>query len=313
MSNSKNFELTYLADTNKRLDIFLAEEFQQSRSQILKSIKQKLVLVNNKIISKAGHILEKGYLVSGSIQLQFLPEEPIKPEAIDKDLIVINKAAGLVVHPAGYLREGTLVNALLHKYQQNELSDLNSTDGFRPGIVHRLDKDTSGLMLVAKNNNAHQALAKQLANRSLKRVYWAVVWGCFKEETGFVEAPIGRHPRDRKKMAVLHEASRHKSRSAKTHWKLLEEFQTSKPKASLLELKLETGRTHQIRVHLEHIGHPVLGDQAYGGKLSQTHLINRQALHAKQIQFIHPTSQKSMAFQSELPSDIEFLLGKLKK
>ncbi|MDX1919676.1 MAG: RluA family pseudouridine synthase [Candidatus Caenarcaniphilales bacterium] len=302
---------------SKRLDVFLSETMNRSRSLIQKSIKQGLVFINSKSVTKTGEQIENGDIVSGEIlenpddSAEIQAENiPLKIVFEDKDLLVVDKPAGLIVHPTSFLKEGTLVNALLYKYKNDELSDLNNADGFRPGILHRLDKDTSGLMVVAKNNQAHVALAEQLATRTLKRVYWAVAWGNlegkFKEDKGTIEAPIGRHPIERKRMAVIKDEKR-KSRFARTHWEVLEELKN----ATLLKLTLDTGRTHQIRVHLDYIGHPIIGDQTYGGKKSKTSLIRRQALHAKSLSFVHPTNKEIITLESKLPLDFLMLLDKL--
>ncbi len=304
-----NLEINYSFEDqyiNRRLDIFLAEKTGLSRSQIRLNIKEKRISVNNKIAEKAGLPLKQNDIISGFLCLLPEKDEDILPEDIeidiiyeDKDLIVLNKPADLIVHPTDYLKEGTLVNALLYKYAK-ELSDLDES---RPGIIHRLDKDTTGLMLVAKNNIAHAHLSKQLAQRTLKRTYWAVVDGLLSANEGSICASIGRNPRDRKKMAVLPE-NYVKSRYALTEWELLEEFQ----KHSLVKINLQTGRTHQIRVHFSYIKHPVLGDPTYGNKHSRNILINRQCLHAKEIRFIHPTKEKEMHFECELPDDFKEVL-----
>lgn len=295
-------EVKFEDSSGKRLDVFLCEYTGQTRSLIQQSIRKGLLTINKTVTVKTGYNLEKNDLIEGKLELRPPMNEPIKAENIplkivfeDEHLLVINKDAGLIVHPAGNLREGTLVNALLGKYA---LSNLNDESGFRPGIIHRLDKDTSGLMLVAKTNQAHLSLSKQLADRSLKRTYWALAVGTFKEESGSINAPIGRHPLERKKMAVIQDLRR-KSRHAKTHWEVLEQYE----KAALLKVNLETGRTHQIRVHLDYIHHPILGDPLYGGKKSKTHLISRQCLHAKEIQFVHPIRDELLSFTSELPAD----------
>ncbi len=215
----------------------------------------------------------------------------------DKDLLVIDKPAGMVVHPAPGNRERTLVNALL-AHCGKSLSGIGGVA--RPGIVHRLDKDTSGLIAVAKNDAAHQALSRQFADRSLSRTYHALVWGVPAPRAGKVQAPVGRHSRDRKKMAVTA-----KGRAALTHYKVLEAFDD----ASLVECKLSTGRTHQIRVHLAHIKHPVIGDPVYGRKKSP---FPRQALHAVELQLTHPRTGKLMRFKSGLPPDMRELLRGLR-
>lgn len=242
------------------------------------------------------------------------PPEKAEPEAQemdikvvfeDDDVIVIDKQAGLVVHPAPGNRDHTLVNALLARCGES-LSGIGGVA--RPGIVHRLDKDTSGLMVVAKNDAAHQFLSKQFADRSLSRTYHAVVWGVPMPSAGSIDAPIGRSTRDRKKMAVTA-----KGRTALTHYKVIEDYGF----ASLVECKLSTGRTHQIRVHMAHIKHPVVGDPTYGkGRSSKKdreflQKFPRQALHAVEIHFVHPRTGKVRKFTSKVPKDMATLLRKL--
>jgi 23S rRNA pseudouridine1911/1915/1917 synthase len=311
-SNKKNFSFIFAGTQGERLDVFLCEQTSLTRSNVQKSIKKKLVFVNDKVCTKTGFALASGNLVKGEIELSPDLQSDLKPEDIelkiiyeDEQVAVIDKTAGLVVHPAGPLREGTLVNALLHKYKA-DLSNLNKS--FRPGIVHRLDKDTSGLMVIAKTNEAHLHLAKQLSERTLKRIYWAIAVGNFKTDVGTIEAPLGRHPVDRKKMAVVKNETK-KARHAKTFWQLIQELKN----AALLEVSLQTGRTHQIRVHFEYINHPLLGDPVYGGKLTQSKLISRQCLHAKKIAFVHPTNNQIIELESELPDDFKLVLEKLKK
>ena len=222
----------------------------------------------------------------------------------DDDLLVIDKSAGMVVHPAPGNRDRTLVNALL-AHCGDSLSGIGGVA--RPGIVHRLDKDTSGLMVVAKNDLAHQGLAQQFADRTLSRTYQAVIWGIPVPRTGSVDAPIGRHAQDRKRMAVTAKGGKH----AVTHYAVLEPFLN----ACLVECVLETGRTHQIRVHLAHIKHPVMGDPVYGKRrLAQDKaLFSRQALHAAALRFRHPRSKKIMRFTSDLPADMAALVKRLRK
>src|SRR5690606_10185745 len=222
----------------------------------------------------------------------------------DSDLLVIDKPAGLVVHPAAGHRAGTLVNALLH-----EVDDLSGIGGvLRPGIVHRLDKDTPGLMLVAKNDEAHRALADDLRRRRVTRRYLAAAWGHLPEEQRSVDAPIGRHPNDRKRMAVIPGG-----RAAVTHFRVLERWRA----ADLVQAQLESGRTHQIRVHLAHLGHPVVGDAVYGPGRERgfagssrpwaaelARRVSRQFLHAAELRFVHPRSGEEMRFESKLPTEL---------
>ncbi|MDE6182332.1 MAG: RluA family pseudouridine synthase, partial [Eubacteriales bacterium] len=231
-----------------------------------------------------------------------IKEENIPLDIIyeDDDIILINKPQNMVVHPAAGNYEGTLVNALMFHCKGN-LSGINGI--LRPGIVHRIDKDTSGILVVAKNDNAHQKLAIQLANHSMTRVYYAIVTGNLKEDTGTIDAPIGRHKVDRKKMAVINK----NSKNAITHYTVLERLK----KHTLVKLQLETGRTHQIRVHMAYIGHSLLGDEVYGAK-KQPYKLLGQALHAKVLGFIHPTKNEYMEFETELPEYFNNLIKKLR-
>jgi 23S rRNA pseudouridine1911/1915/1917 synthase len=269
----------------------------------------------------AGHVTRSGKTVTAAsckvkagenYMLVLPPPEPATPEPQkmklsvvfeDKDVLVIDKPAGLVVHPAPGNRDHTLVNALL-AYCGKSLSGIGGVA--RPGIVHRLDKDTSGLMVVAKNDVAHQALSKQFADRSLSRTYLALVWGAPTPRMGSIDAPIGRHARDRKKMAVTA-----KGKNALTYYKVLETMDD----VSLVECKLATGRTHQIRVHLTHIKHPVIGDPVYGKNQAAKTAANfpRQALHAAALQFQHPRTGKLVKLTSDLPKDMAALLRKVRK
>lgn len=279
---------------NLRLDVYLAKAVSEkySRTFFQHLILSGKVKVNEKNV-KPHHKVNIGDLVSGEIVVE--EKSAIKPENIplnivyeDEDLMVINKPAGMVVHPAPGNYSGTLVNALLF-YCKN-LSSLNSP--LRPGIVHRLDKDTSGLMLVAKNNAAHKNLAKQFLEHSIKRQYIALVQGVVQFDEGAVDLPLGRSPRDREKIAV----SFHKSRAAKTIYRVLKRGKDK----TLLELTPHTGRTHQLRVHLAYLGHPILGDCKYGDKNS----FSRLALHARSIGFIHPRTNKFIEFNSEIPFNL---------
>ena len=279
-----------------RLDNFLSEVMEVSRSQVTKMIKAKEVLVNGKFV-KAGYILKEDDMVT----VNHVQEEGVRPEQMDLDIvyedddvIVVNKANGVVVHPGAGNHSGTLVNGLLYHTQ---LSDINGE--VRPGIVHRIDAYTTGLLMVAKNNRVHEILAKELAEKKTYRKYVALVWGVIESDTGDIDAPIGRSKNDRKKMAI-----RADGKEAITHFKVLKRFD----KATLIELRLETGRTHQIRVHMNYIGHPVVNDPVYGNrKLFDD---SGQCLHAKELGFVHPTTGKYMQFDSELP---ECFINILKK
>ncbi len=282
------------ADVNIRIDLYLAEELDDcSRSFVKKLIDDKKVLVNEKVI-KSSYKLKLNdsiYLEVPEPQIVNILPEDIELDIIyeDKEVIIVNKQQGMVVHPSYGHYTGTLVNALLY-HCGNELSGINGV--MRPGIVHRIDKDTSGILMVAKTNNAHQKLALQLKEHSITRKYNAIVYNNFKEDTGTVNAPIGRHPIERKKMVVTNKNSKH----AITHYKVLERL----GKYTLIEAQLETGRTHQIRVHMAHIGHPLLGDEVYSSKKSLFNL-KGQALHAKVLGFVHPTTNEYMEFETELP------------
>jgi len=285
------------ADQGKRLDRYIVERLSGlSRSFVQKLASEGGILVNGEP-AKNHHKINAGEVVDISI-----PEpvaSTIKAEKIpldivyeDRDLLVVNKPAGMVVHPAPGNYSGTLVNALLA-----HCKDLSGVGGvLKPGIVHRIDKGTSGLLVVAKNDSSHKALAGQFKAKTIKRVYWAVVKGVVRFDNGIVELPIGRSARDRKKMAVKSEDGR----DAVTRYKVLERFKDS----TLLELTLGTGRTHQIRVHMSHIGHPVLGDEEYGSRSR----IGRPALHAKTVGFTHPGTKKYLEFTSELPDDMRKLI-----
>lgn len=280
-------------EDNERLDLYLSQALSDvSRSYIQKLIKEGLVNVNNKVV-KAKYVVSEGDYIQIKLpepkKLEIEPENiPIEIVYEDEDIAVVNKPQGMVVHPAPGNYKGTLVNALL--YQLSSLSSINGI--IRPGIVHRIDKDTSGLLMIAKNNLAHEELSKQLKAHTINRIYNAIVDGNIKEENGTIDAPIGRHPIDRKKMTVADV----NSREAVTHFRVLERF----GQYTLIEAKLETGRTHQIRVHMSFINHAVTGDPVYGGK-NQRFKTNGQLLHAKTIGFIHPRTGEYLEFNSSLP------------
>lgn len=277
-----------------RIDAFLAEQLELSRSFAAEMLKNGLVTVNGKPAAKSLK-LKDGDRITATVPDPVLPEA--KPQNIpldvlyeDADLLVVNKPKGMVVHPAPGNYENTLVNALLYRCGSS-LSGINGV--LRPGIVHRIDKDTSGLLMVAKNDTAHRFLAEQIKAHSFTREYVAVAHGTFKEPEGEVSAPIGRHPVKRKQMAVTLQ----NSKPAKTHYTVLAQNQ----KLSYLRLKLYTGRTHQIRVHMAYLGHPLAGDTVYGPGKTPYPKLQGQCLHAKKIGFIHPTAQTYMEFESELP------------
>lgn len=277
-------------NANTRLDHYLANNTEFSRSKITNLIKEGKILVNGKNV-KTGYLIKENDIIEINYEEEELKAEPEKMDLDivyeDNDVIVVNKANKVVVHPACGNRSGTLVNGLL--YHSKNLSSINGE--FRPGIVHRIDADTTGLLMIAKNDKAHKILADQLKEKTTHRVYYALVWGVINNETGTVDAPIGRDPKDRKKMAVTPD----NSKEAITHFRVIERYKN----ATLIELKLETGRTHQIRVHMKYIGHPVVNDPVYSNKPLFDD--SGQCLHAKELGFIHPTTNEFMKFDSELP------------
>ncbi|MCR5422642.1 MAG: RluA family pseudouridine synthase [Bacilli bacterium] len=299
--NDKIDYIIYDELENERIDKYLASYYEDiSRSTIQSMIKNKDVLVNNKEV-KANYILE----TDDEIQITFrkqegfeLEKEDIKLDIIyeDDDIIVVNKPSGMVVHPAAGNKTGTLVNALL--YHCNTLSN----DDIRPGIVHRIDKDTSGLLVVCKNDYCHQKLSEQFQEHKVKKIYYAIVSGIIPHNLGKIEAPIGRDLKDRQKMAI-----NEVGKNAITHFKVLERFKNH----TLVELKLETGRTHQIRVHMQYIGYPVTGDPLYGYKKEVDE--KGQFLHAKILGFYHPKTNEWMEFESDLPDYFNEYLNKLRE
>lgn len=292
-------------DAGSRLDAFLALNLEgKTRSAVQKLMDQGKVLVNGKTGRKNDKVKP-----GDSIQVEIPEPEPLEllPQDIpldivyeDEHLLVVNKPKGMVVHPAPGNPDGTLVNALLYHCGES-LSGINGV--IRPGIVHRIDKDTSGLLMVAKNDLAHQSLAAQIAAHTFTRMYNTVVYGNLKTDEGTISAPIARHPTDRKKMAVVPGG-----REAVTHYRVLERL----PGFTLVECRLETGRTHQIRVHMAHIGHPVAGDPVYGPKKCITSL-NGQCLHARLLGFVHPATGEYMEFDSGLPPYFTDFLEKLRR
>jgi len=293
-----SFEITE-GESGMRLDKFLVERLPKefSRAHIQKLVSEGHVILNG-TPAKNSHKLLIGEMVDVTIPAPIAsfmePEDiPLKIVYEDGELLVVNKPAGMVVHPAPGNYNGTLVNALLHHCKN--LSGIGGVS--KPGVVHRIDKGTSGLLLVAKTDSAHKALAKQFKDKTIRRVYIALVKGRVELDNGSVELPIGRSPKDRKKMIVKFEDSK----DAITTYKVLQRFQDT----TMLELVLGTGRTHQIRVHMLYIGHPIVGDEKYGYKDS----IERPALHAKTIGFIHPKTDKYMEFSSELPADMLKLIS----
>lgn len=293
-----------IEEKGERLDTFLAQSIENiTRSRVKNSIEKGLVKVNSNEQKKSGYTLKEGDVVEIMFEeattLSAVAQDlPIDILYQDEDFLVINKAQGMVTHPATGSPDGTLVNALL--YHVKDLSGINGV--LRPGIVHRLDKDTSGLIMVAKNDSAHLSLSKQIAEKSAKRYYIALVDGNIKEDSGIVEQPIARHRIDRKKMAIDKEG-----RYAKTAFKVLERFQ----KYTLVEYELFTGRTHQIRVHSSFIHHPVVGDSVYGG--SNKFGLAGQLLHAFKLVLAHPRTGEIMIFEAKIPDYFETVLNKLRK
>jgi len=293
-------------DAGKRLDIWLTSKLgDYSRSYVERLVEQGNVTVGGKTV-KAGYKLKDGDIVQVSVPgpkpLEVEAEDiPLDIIHEDEDIIVINKPRGMVVHPAAGNYSGTLVNALL-KHCSGSLSDINGV--IRPGIVHRIDKDTSGVLVIAKNNNAHSVLSHMLKEHDINRTYIAVAEGIVPADRGKIDAPIGRHPVDRKRMAVNLKSGRR----AVTHFRVLERFKS----ATLLELRLETGRTHQIRVHMSYIGHPLVGDTVYGRK-KQKYGFEGQALHAAVLGFVHPGTGEYVEYSAEPPQEFMDLVEKLRQ
>lgn len=291
------------SDGETRIDVFAAGAAGVTRSRAAALVSEGLVSVNGKTVSKSCKV-KKGdtvlITVSDPKEYDIVPENiPLDIVYEDEDLLVVNKPKGMVVHPAAGNYSGTLVNALMF-HCGNSLSGINGV--MRPGIVHRIDKNTSGLLMVAKNDLAHTGLAAQIKAHSFMREYEAVVYGNIKDDEGTVNAPIGRHPIKRKQMAVVNGG-----RDAVTHYRVIERFDGF----THIGVRLETGRTHQIRVHMAYIGHPVAGDEVYGPKKVITEL-GGQCLHAKKIGFIHPRTGEYMEFDSPLPDYFKKFLQRLK-
>ena len=288
-----------------RVDKFLSEQLADlSRSHIQKLIKEGNVNVN-------GGPVKANYRLNEEDRLSIVEPEPIMPDIVaedipldilyeDEDLLIVNKPKGMVVHPAAGHYSGTLVNALMY-HCKGDLSGINGV--MRPGIVHRIDRDTTGSLVVCKNDQAHQELAKQLKSHSIKRIYHAIVHGVIKEDSGTVHAPIGRHPIDRKKMSINHK----NGKDAITHYRVLERFQNF----TYIECTLETGRTHQIRVHMASIHHPLLGDEVYGPSKCP-YPLQGQTLHAKILGITHPRTGIYIETDAPLPEYFDNLLKKLR-
>lgn len=295
-------------DVSKRLDVYLSEQLKDiTRSYIKTLIDDTKVLVNGKTV-KSGYKLKNG----DSIDIEIVEKEadnivaediPLNIIYEDEDIIIVNKEKGMVVHPANGNYTGTMVNSLMNSHK-DKLSSINGI--IRPGIVHRIDKDTSGILVVAKNDNAHKKLSDQFKVHSIKRKYIALVKGIIKEDYITIDEPIGRSIRDRKKMAVTEK----NSRNAITHISVLRRFYSSN--VTLVEAELETGRTHQIRVHMAEIGHPVVGDMVYSNGKNEFG-IEGQMLHAKSLDFNHPITEEPMHLEAPLPKYFEEVLEELRK
>ena len=295
----------YIVNEQSRVDIFLAKETGLSRSNLKTVIESDGVLINGILRKKSGFEVKEGdeidLVLPEPKTLDVEPNSDIKLDIVFEDeyFAVINKPQGMVVHPASsYTKNDTLVNALLA-----DLDKLSSINGvIRPGIVHRLDKDTSGLIVVAKTDEAHKSLASQIEKKTARRIYYGLCDGNFKEDNGTVDAPIARNKRDRKKMGIDPDGRR-----AVTHYQVLERF----GKYTLVRFELETGRTHQIRVHSSYIHHPIVGDEVYGG--STALYKNGQLLHAKRLLLSHPITKETMEFEADLPEYYVSVLEKLRK
>ena len=324
MNKIKTFSVEEIGN-NPRLDKFLAAKFNDiTRTQIKKIIISKNLSINNKIVSSPSQKVRIGDKISFSIlenKNEYIKPEKIKIDIVyeDNDLIVLDKPSGIVVHPGAGNKSGTLVNGLVYHYNKN-LSDLNGI--YRPGIVHRIDKETSGLIVVAKNNFSHAKLAKQFSDHTIKRKYLALIWGVLRPLKGKIITLISRSKKNRQLMAV----SEISGKKAITNYKTLKVFTNDEiPKISLVECILETGRTHQIRVHLSHKGNGLIGDKKYGKQKKMKFKrinkkveevlksFNRQALHAQSLGFTHPSKNRQIEFGSKLPQDFKKILDILKK
>ncbi len=307
---SKQSHKADLLDAGKRIDVFVAERGQLTRSASQKLLSEGRVTVNGGEVKKRYLVAEGDcveFEIPDPVEIDALPEDiPVEIVYEDEHLAVVNKPKGMVVHPAPGNYSGTLVNALLYR-MKGRLSSINGV--IRPGIVHRIDKNTSGLLIIAKTDSAHTHLASQIKEHSFDRRYEAILVGNLKDERGTVNAPIDRHPVDRKKMAIVAGG-----REAVTHYEVLERFSG----CCRVALTLETGRTHQIRVHMQSIGHPVMGDTLYGAgrtkfEIQNKNILCEQCLHARFIGFEHPVTGEYMSFNSPLPEYFETILDKLHK
>ena len=301
-------------DTGMRIDVFVSSKEGISRSAAARLIEEGEVLLNGLPCAKNARI-SAGDTVSVTLpepeDIEAQPEDiPLDIVYEDDDIIVINKPVGMVVHPAPGNPDGTLVNALLF-HCRGSLSGIGGK--IRPGIVHRIDKDTAGLIVAAKNDAAHAGLAAGLKTHEIKRIYYTVAIGNIKADSGTIDAPVGRHPTDRKRMAVIRDPEK-KSREAVTHYEVLERF----GRFTHMRCRLETGRTHQIRVHFSYIGHPLLGDPLYGGdgtafQARNRSIIQGQTLFAGELEFIHPTKMETMRFTADFPENYRKIIENLRK
>ncbi|MDY4835390.1 MAG: RluA family pseudouridine synthase [Frisingicoccus sp.] len=290
---------------NMRIDRFISERMSDtSRSYIQKLIKDELVTVDSKVVKSNYKVKEGEWVeivlpepVSLDIEAENIPLDILYE---DSDVLLVNKPKDMVVHPSAGHITGTLVNALLY-HCKDSLSSINGV--MRPGIVHRIDKDTTGILIICKNDKSHNCIAEQLKVHSITRRYHALVWNNITDDTGTIDAPIGRHPVDRKKMAINHK----NGKQAVTHYKVLERF----GQYTYIQCELETGRTHQIRVHMASIGHPLVGDPVYG-PAKQPFKTDGQMLHAKVFGFIHPSTNEYMEFETDLPEYFQLILEKLR-
>jgi len=294
------------ASANLRIDKYLSEQIEEkSRSFFQKLLSDNAISVNNKMDIPSSYKVKANDIIivniPDAVDVEILPEN-IELDILyeDKDLLIVNKPKNMVVHPAAGHTSGTLVNAIMF-HCKDDLSGINGE--IRPGIVHRIDKDTTGSLIICKNDEAHNKIAEQIKVHSINRIYRGIVAGNIKDDTGTIEGDIGRHPKDRKKMAIVAK----NGKPAMTHYKVLERLKG----ATYMEFKLETGRTHQIRVHMASIGHPLLGDELYGNGKNPYHL-QGQCLHAMTIGFIHPTTGEYLEVSAPIPEYFNILINKLK-
>lgn len=291
-------------EAGMRIDAYLNANTEFSRSRAAALIQEGLVTANGKTVSKSSYKVEAGMLVVIAVpetkETEIVPQDiPLDILYQDADIVIVNKPCGLVVHPAAGNEDGTLVNALMY-----HVKDLSGIGGeMRPGIVHRLDKDTSGLILIAKNDRAHAVMSDQFKERSMEKHYRAVAYGHFKEESGLIDAPIARHPVDRKKMAIVQGG-----KPSQTEWRVIERLNG----ATYLDVHLLTGRTHQIRVHMQSKGHPLMGDAIYAPNIKHPVRIPRLMLHAYSLAFTHPTTGERMTICAPLPQAFENTIEKLR-